>query len=94
MQAKALDRDARTCQFDRHRVTNPSSYSSCSLQPRVLCAKECMHVTRYRHGESIAVHVRSTCRRFAYVLPARIVIYFLCYRVSASRRHDVVLRRL
>ena len=52
----------------------PPSYS-CRLQPRVQRAKECTYGTRYRHGESIAVHVRSACRRSAYALPACIVIY-------------------
>ena len=70
------------------------TYSSRRLQLRALHAKERMHGTKHRHGESIAVHVHTTCRRSTYALPARIVIYFLCYRVFASRRHDVILRRL
>ena len=70
------------------------TYSSRRLQQQVLHAKERMHGTKDTHGESIAVHVRTTCRRSTYALPALIVIHFLCYRVSASHRHQAVLRWL
>ena len=42
----------------------------------------------------IQLHALGITARSTYALPTRIVIYFLCYRVSASRHHDAVLCRL
>ena len=47
------------------------TYSSRRLQRRVLHVKERMHGTKYRHGQSIVFHVRTTCayRHIFPVLP-------------------------